>query len=207
MTPTSVLSRPWICAITLAGVLCLSSGCEHRTAPTSGAPVDTSRGPTPTHVSWEATFTMNEAGRRRAILAADRMEQYKTSDSTYSVWRSMSDTLRVRAFLFDQQGDSSATVTADSIVFQEQKGRLDAFGNVVVITETNKRLETEHLTWNQADRSIRTRRFVRIVTPQEVVQGNGLVADESLETYQIGRFTAEVEVEETEEESDTNEVD
>jgi len=35
---------------------------------------------------------------------------------------------------------------------------------------------------------------VRIRTPTEVVQGNGLVADEDLETYQLGRFSAEVEV-------------
>jgi LPS export ABC transporter protein LptC len=122
------------------------------------------------------------------------MEQYRTSDSTYSVWRSMRDTSRVRLHLYDQQGDSSATVTADSLVFQERKGLLDAYQNVVVVTETDKRLQTEHLVWRQADRKIRTRRFVRIRTPTEVVQGNGLVADENLETYQLGRFEAEVRV-------------
>lgn len=122
------------------------------------------------------------------------MEQYRTADSSYSVWRSMNDTARVRVYLFEQ-GDSSATVTADSLVFQDQKGVLDAYRNVVVVTESNKRLETEHLIWNQSDRKIRTRRFVRIQTPTEEVQGNGLVADEDLETYQLGRFSAEVEVE------------
>jgi LPS export ABC transporter protein LptC len=124
------------------------------------------------------------------------MEQYRVSDSTYSIWRSMADTSRVRVYLFGEQGDSSATVTADSLVFQDQKGILDAYGNVVVVTEDGKRLESEHLTWEQADRTIRTRRFVRIRTPTEVVQGDGLVADEDLETYQIGRFAAEVEVDE-----------
>ena len=141
---------------------------------------------------------MSEEGRPRAILRASRMEQYQTDDSTYSVWRSMGDTMRVRMHLFDEEGDSSATVRADSLVFQEQKGVMDAYKDVVVTTE-DKRLESEHLTWQQADRKIRTRRFVRIRTPTEVVQGNGLVADENLETYQLGRFEAEVEMEETEE--------
>lgn len=122
------------------------------------------------------------------------MEQYRTADSSYSVWRSMRDTARVRVYLFNERGDSSATVTADSLVFQTQKGLLDAYRNVVVVTEENKRLETEHLTWTQDDRKIRTKRFVRIRTPTEVVQGNGLVADENLETYQLGRFAAEVEI-------------
>lgn len=130
------------------------------------------------------------------------MEQYRTADSSYSVWRSMRDTARVRVYLFNERGDSSATVTADSLVFQTQKGLLDAYRNVVVVTEENKRLETEHLTWTQADRKIRTKRFVRIRTPTEVVQGNGLVADENLETYQLGRFAAEVEIDDENEDSE-----
>ena len=179
------------------GIFLMSGGCEHRTQ-SGAAQNDTTAatGPTPKHVSWEARFTMSEGGRPRAALEASRMEQYRTADSSYSVWRSMDDTSRVRVYLFDEQGDSSATVTADSLVFQDQKGILDAYRDVVVVTESNKRLETEHLTWSQNDRKIRTRRFVRIRTPTEVVQGNGLVADEDLETYQLGRFAAEVEVEE-----------
>ncbi len=139
---------------------------------------------------------MTEGGEPRATLRAARMEQYRTADSSYSVWRSMEDSARVRLYLFDESGDSSAVMVADSLVFREQEGFLDAYRNVVVTTEDDKRLRTEHLTWNQSDRKIRTRRFVRIRTPKEVVQGNGLVADENLETYQLGRFSAEVEVDE-----------
>jgi len=181
----------------LVGIVVLGGGCERRSRSGNAGPQGTPSGPTPKHISWDAQFEMTEEGRPRAVLRASRMEQYQTDDSTYSVWRSMNDTLRVRVYLFDEQGDSSATVTADSLVFQEQKGVLDAYNDVVVTTE-DKRLESEHLTWQQADRRIRTRRFVRIRTPTEVVQGNGLVADENLETYQLGRFEAEVEMDEAE---------
>ena len=180
----------------------LAGGCEHRTRPGGTDRNNTTRGPTPKHVSWDAEFDMSENGRPRAVLRARRMEQYQADDSTYSVWRSMDDTTKVRVYLFDEEGDSSATVTADSLVFQDQKGVLDAYRNVIVTTEDNKRLESEHLTWHQADRTIRTRRFVRIRTPSEVVQGDGLVADEDLETYQLGRFSAEVDVDE---DNDTDE--
>jgi len=142
---------------------------------------------------------MNEGGQRRAIIRADRMEQYRADDSTYSVWRTLHDTSRVRSYVFEE-GDSSATILADSVVFFNQEGRFEAYGNVIVLTKEGRRLESEHLTWNQFDRTIRTRRFVHITTPTEDVRGNGLVADEDLETYQIGRFTAEVEVDEEESE-------
>lgn len=189
--------------LVLVGILLSGAGCEHRTRSkeSTSADVDTSRRSLPKHVSWDAEFTMLEEGRRRAILKAPRMEQYKASDSSYSVWHSKRDTVRVRAFLFDQDGDSSATLTADSLVFQDEKGRLNAYGNVVVVSQSNKRLRSEHLVWKQADRTIRTRRFVRIVTPKEVVRGNGLVAQEDLETYQIGRFAAEVDIEDEDENS------
>lgn len=186
----------------LLAVVFVGGGCEHRTGSSDRPSAESEEGPTPKHVSWDAQFTISEGGRPRAVIAAPRMEQYRTSDSTYSVWRSMNDTTRVQLYLYDSEGDSSATLTADSLVFQDRKGLLNAYKNVVVVTENNKRLQTEHLVWRQADRKIRTRRFVRIRTPTEVVQGNGLVADEDLETYQLGRFEAEVEVDDEESKED-----
>lgn len=185
--------------------LLLGIACEHRETSEEQGTQDASEGPTPTHVSWDAEFSMIEGGRRRAAIAADRMERYVTEDSTYSVWRSRGDTGRVRTYLFDEEGDSSATVTADSVLFFTREGRFEAFGDVVVITQSEKRLESEHLTWDQPSRKIRTQRFVHITTPTEVVQGNGLVADEDLETYQIGRFAAEVDVESEETDGEDDE--
>lgn len=203
MIPFRPRQGGWLVVLGLAFILGVA--CQHREASEEQTSADTTGGPTPTHISWGAEFSMNEEGHRRAVIAADRMERYVTEDSTYSVWRTRSDSGRVRTYLFDEQGDSSATVTADSVLFFAQEGRFEAFGNVVVVTESNKRLESEHLTWDQADRKIRTQRFVHITTPTEVVQGNGLVAAEDLETYQIGRFTAEVEVQSEDTSAETNE--
>ena len=181
-------------------LLVLGSGCEYRSRSGSQTPPpDSARKDAPSQITWDAQFVMNEGGQRRAIIRADRMEQYRADDSTYSVWRTLHDTSRVRSYVFEE-GDSSATILADSVVFFNQEGRFEAYGNVIVLTKEGRRLESEHLTWNQFDRTIRTRRFVHITTPTEDVRGNGLVADEDLETYQIGRFTAEVEVDEEESE-------
>jgi len=178
-------------------LLCgISFGCEYRDRAEEGRiPPDSLRPGGPSQVTWKARFVMHEEGKRRAIIRADRMEQYETDDSTYSVWRTLDDSSRVRSFVFEE-GDSSATITADSVAFFNEEGRFEAYGEVVVLTTEGRRLESEHLTWDQFDRKIRTQRFVHITTPTEDVQGNGLVADEDLATYQIGEFTAEVEVEE-----------
>jgi len=177
------------------GLAAFLAGCEYRSRSGSSLPSDSVQTQRPSQVTWDATYSVNEDGRRRAQIRAARMDQYRTEDSTYSMWRTLSDTGRVRSYIFED-GDSSATILADSVVYYAQEGRFEAYGNVFVRTHENRQLESEHLTWHQFDRTIRTRRFVHITTPSEDVRGNGLVADEDLETYQIGEFTAEVEVEE-----------
>jgi len=179
----------------VVGLVAVLGACEYRSRSGGGLPSDSLETQGPSQLTWDATYSVNEDGRRRAQIRADRMDQYRTEDSTYSVWRTLSDTGRVRSYIFED-GDSSATILADSVVYYAQEGRFEAYGNVFVRTHENRQLESEHLTWYQFDRTIRTRRFVRITTPSEDVRGNGLVADEDLETYQIGEFTAEVEVEE-----------
>ena len=192
-------SRAWLVWVLglVAVISTLALGCERRARPDAGSTSpDSVRREGPSQITWDARFVLNEDGRRRAVIRADRMAQYQKEDSTYSVWSMPGDSGRVHSFVFDETGDSSATITADSVVFFNQDGRYDAYGDVVVQTTEGRRLESEHLTWHQFDRTIRTRRFVHITTPTETVRGNGLVAAEDLKTYQIGQFTAEVEVEE-----------
>jgi LPS export ABC transporter protein LptC len=187
---------PAVWAVAGGLLMLLAGGCEYRSRDEGGVtPPDSVRANAPSQITWTPRFVLSEGGERRAIIQAERMAQYQSNDTTYSVWRTIHDTARVRSYVFEE-GDSSATILADSVVFFNQEGRYEAYGNVVVITSEGRRLESEHLTWDQLDRTIRTRRFVHITTPTEDVRGNGLVADEDLETYQIGRFTAEVEVDE-----------
>jgi hypothetical protein len=198
-----MLARYALLAAALATLALLAAGCRagEEAAPPPAAPEGP---PPPVQVSYDARFAMRQGPRPRAFLRAGRMERYETEDSLYTLL--LPDTQatpppalppgRVRAQLFDAAGDSSATLFADRLRHLEREERFEAFGRVVVTTVTGKRLETEYLTWEEARREIRTPAFVRITTPTEIVAGNGLVADESLETYQIGRFSAEVEVEE-----------
>ena len=89
----------------------------------------------------------------------------------------------------------SATIRADRIVYRDAAGRFDARGQVVVTTARGKRLEGEHLTWHEEEGRITTPGFVEITTPTDRIQGYGLRADENLDSYQLGRVTGQVTVE------------
>ena len=204
VTPTQAvrfveMSRDWpllswgLCILVGAGLLL---GCERRTGidPEALEADDELR---PVQTTHEPRFVLHEGGSRRAILEAPRMYQYETEDSTYAVMRGPYDadtTVRIHVQLSTPEGDSSSTIAADSLLYFSGEGRADAYGDVEIHTPDNRELYSEHVVWTQGDRKVRSSRFVRIVTPNEVLNGLGIVADEDLSSYQIGRFEAEVEL-------------
>ena len=180
----------------LAALLCVGVlvGCDRYEGV---SPVeDASDEPLPEQVSHEAEFFIHQGDRPRAVLQAQVMENYSYNDTTYTVFTRETEesNRRVTVQLFDAEGDSSAVLTSDRLVYLEDEARFDAYGDVVVETADDRHLESEELSWHEDDQTIRTSAFVYIRTPSEEVEGWGLVADEDLASYQIGRFEAQVEM-------------
>ncbi|MEZ4703209.1 MAG: LPS export ABC transporter periplasmic protein LptC [Rhodothermales bacterium] len=152
----------------------------------------------PAQESWGARFSVAEGERPRVTILAGYMAKIEQADSTYLLLRTdeSAPEERVTAFLFDEAGDSSAVLVADILYYYETERRFESRGNVIVDTYDNKRLETEHLVWDETDRKVTTPGFVRITTPKEQVQGYELDADEDLEHYTLSRVTGQVLVEE-----------
>lgn len=193
-----------VLAVALGAVLLGAlAGCTRRAGPTAAEAVAADTLLRPAQVSHDVRLHVLNGSEPRAVLRAGRMERYDTEDSLYTLFLPDTTTRRqpgdpppgrVRAHIFDVEGDSSATLTAQRLRYVDRDERFVAEGDVVVRTVEGRLLQSEHLAWLEADAQIRTPGFVRITTPTERVEGNGLVADESLETYQIGRFSADMEV-------------
>lgn len=190
----AVVVQICIGAVVVAGL----TGCERRSGMPAEA-LEADRELRPVQITHDPHIVLHEGRRERAILSGPRMFQYETSDSTYSVLRGPEGdpTTRIHVQLFSPEGDSSATIAADSLLYFAREGRADAYGNVVIRT-ADRELYSEHVVWRQSDRLVRSSRYVRIVTPNETLNGRGIVADEDLSSYQIGRFAAEVDLDEEE---------
>ncbi len=187
----------WVLALTA-----LAAGCQRRADESISMDTVRAEGQADQE-SWGAHFyisqvpTDSDESLPRLEMMADYLAEYEREDSTYMRLRGHPDSLDrpVKVYLFDAAGDSSATLTANEVLYFEKEDRFEARGNVVVVTQDGKRLEGEHLVWNEDERKVRTPGFVRIIRPNERVQGYGLVADEDLETYQLERVTAQVTLE------------
>ncbi len=180
--------------IVMLSLVLTLAGCEHRSVPAIEA-TEVETGDLPDQESWDARFFVTEEGHPRVAIQAAHMAQYEREDSTYMLLTGTGDDRTVTVYLFDARGDSSATLTADRVYYYDLEHRFEAEGNVVVVTGTGKRLETEHLSWLEEEKTIRTAGFVKIVTPKEVLQGYNLEADEDLENYRLQRVTGRGQVE------------
>lgn len=186
-----------------AGVLVLTAAaCGREPAPVPSMD-DVRSESAPSHESWNVRYRVTETpegaddSRPRLDVESTYMATFETEDSTYTVMEGDS-TARVRAVIFDESGDSSATVRATRLILLDGDSRFEARDNVVVETPDDKILYSEHLVWIETDRTLRTPGFVRIVTPTERVQGYDLVGDENLDSYTLRRMTGQVTVEEDE---------
>lgn len=167
------------------------AGCGERDVP----PEVLAAADRPDQESWEVNLAIEVDGFRRARLEAPYVARFVRGDTTYARFGPGETVRRIRVYVFDEDGQPSATVESDHLEHLEDRRIFIAIGDVVVESESGRRLEGERLTWHEAAGEIRSDGFVRITTPTERIQGYQLVADESLDTYRLARITGQVEVE------------
>ncbi len=126
----------------------------------------------------------------QALITADYVEWVEEEDNLIQLLQGIDNKVEVE--IHDSSGAISAMLEAYRVSYYESETRFVAEGEVVIQTSDDRTLVSEWIEWEEADRLLRTDRFVQITTSDEVVSGTGLEAAENLSSYQIGRFRAEV---------------
>lgn len=88
-------------------------------------------------------------------------------------------------FFNDSSHEVETTLTALYARWYEGKGNVLIRDSVVVVNKKGERLNTEELIWNQNVKKFYTEKFVRIITSDQVMYGDGLEANEDFSWYRI----------------------
>lgn len=91
----------------------------------------------------------------------------------------------MRIEFFNDSLEIESTLDAKYGRYYEEKGNVLIRDSVVVVNEKGDTLRTEELIWGQKARKIYTEKFVRINTPDQVMYGDGLEANEDFSWYRI----------------------
>lgn len=101
----------------------------------------------------------------------------------------------VDIIIYNRAGDKT-TIKANRGYYDKKGNFYRVEGNVrLVNTQQKQKMNTEELIWTPSDKTIHTDRFVTIVTEEEIIKGEGLVAAQDFSSYRIlnpiGSFSIE----------------
>lgn len=139
-------------------------------------------------------------GGSKADFPEQQTEDYHTlhSKSGVPVWelwgraaeRFPSDsTTRLRGvrMVFYREGAKEAELTSDEGEVDQKSEQTTARGNVVVVSEAGRRLESEVLHWDPERQLIHTEAFVRFTEGDQILTGYGMRTDPDLTDLVIDR--------------------
>jgi len=158
------------------------SGCKKRQPPKSEELVT---GEFPTSRAKNTTTTFSTAGTKTTEIFSDSVINFAEKDSTQAYV--------VRVNFYDNAGEWSSVLTADSGVIREKTEHLEVFGNVAVTTRDSVRLNTSQLAWDPDRAKIVSDSFVVIHKAGDIIRGWGMVSDPDLKNIVIKKSTGEMQ--------------
>jgi LPS export ABC transporter protein LptC len=148
----------------------------------------------PTETLHNLELKYSDSGYTKVLLKARLMYSY-TGPEARTVFPEGLEIL-----FLDSRMQVRSSLNANYGVNHPHKKLLMVKNDVVVINkEKNERLETEELIWDQRKQTIYTDAHVKISTPDKIIFGKGLEADESFRKRTIKNISGEVLIEENEE--------
>ncbi len=97
------------------------------------------------------------------------------------------------ADFYDKAHQKQSKLVAKFGVKYDTKNIIIVRDSVVITTIRKEKLETEELTWNEKTGNIETDKFVKVSSPNEVVTGYGLIANDDFSYWQIKAVTGRIE--------------
>ncbi|MFM7234416.1 MAG: LPS export ABC transporter periplasmic protein LptC [Flavobacteriales bacterium] len=144
-------------------------------------------------VSYNATYTFSEKGKKQTRLEANLLEQFDLEgDEDYLLASNGFSML-----FFDSLGREEARITARNGKYEEKKKLLTAWDSVVLSNSIGEKLETEELIYMQDSARIVSDKFVTITLQGgTLLRGRGLESNDSFTSYRIMQPTGDIIVDE-----------
>jgi LPS export ABC transporter protein LptC len=143
-------------------------------------------------VRYSETF-VTDSGKLQLIMYAPLIEKYEIKDNAYTEFRS-----GINVIFYDGKEAPVASASSKYAKYTEANNLWELKDSVVVLNESNDKLETELLFWDQKKDLIYTDRFVKITNPDQVTQAFGFESDSHLRNQRLKKVSAIIYLKEDE---------
>lgn len=140
----------------------------------------------PAQESWNTTITFTDSGRVTAAVHAGHVAVFSNRKVTLL-------DQKIKVDFFNGREEHTSVLTAERGTVNDETHDLEAFGNVVVVSDSGTTLKCEELFWSNARQLIHTTAFVEVTSATEYIRGQGLESDQSLKNYKIFRVTGQAQ--------------
>ena len=121
----------------------------------------------------------SDSGKVKVEVIAPKLDRYETEKPYTEMPKG------VQALFYDKSMQVTSRLRADYGIRYDRELRMEARKNVVVVNERGEQLNTEHLTWDERTKKLRSDEFVKITTRDEIIYGNGFEANQDFSQYRI----------------------
>ncbi|MCB0701676.1 MAG: LPS export ABC transporter periplasmic protein LptC [Candidatus Kapaibacterium sp.] len=134
----------------------------------------------PDQISYDFSVFFMDSSLVKAFLKADRARIYEKQKETKL------DSHVVVDFYSKENGKKVSNLVADSVTIDDATKNMIAMGNVVVVSDSNKTtVKTSVLEWHNDTRKLTSDKYVKIISPDQEIEGIGFESDETLKNYTI----------------------
>jgi LPS export ABC transporter protein LptC len=162
------------------------AGCEQRIRPSVVEGITAEE--MPDQESWNSKIIISNEGVISAIIHAGYIAVFNDKKLTL-----LEDGVHVD--FYNEEGLITSILTSDRGEVDDETQDLSGYGNVIIEGDDGTILETEEIHWKNETERIHTDVFVKITSPEEIIQGYGLESDAALSNYTIYRVTGQTRVE------------
>lgn len=134
---------------------------------------------TPEERYTNVSMIYSDSANPQLRLSGPLLERYE-GDSNYTLFPK-----GIHVEFFNDKREVDSKVTSKWAVQYQGEEMMEARDSVVVVNRVGEQLNTQHLIWNSVNRTFYTDSFVTITTPDEVIFGDGLEANEDFTRYKI----------------------
>ena len=138
-----------------------------------------------------AELLHTENGKIKVRIVADKIERFQDQQPVLILSEKM------EVYFYNDSSELQSTLMANDASIDEDTKIMLAQNNVILISNDDKKLETEELVWDEKQEKIYTDKKVKITTGKEVVYGEGFTSNPDFSQYSItkihGTFDFETE--------------
>jgi LPS export ABC transporter protein LptC len=167
-------------------IVSIFTSCEEKVKPPVTGAFDARS--LPTQESWKSSVVFSDSGRVRAKLTSGHIAMFEQRRET------LLDS-NIQIDFYNADGSHSSVLTARRGRVDDATQNMEAFDDVVVISDSGTVVKTEYLFWDQRMKKVRSDKFVTVKSPKETLQGYGFEADQGLQNYTIYRVSGSAVVE------------